>query len=340
MTTSSLLADHVPNHWVRSMAALPHLADHMDSAFAAIKLSRSALDEIGGPVPRGTEAALLTRLAEDLGSPYLGAETGLAIDPRNSALLTYILFNSNHLQEALHHVCHFAPVARPQSRIKLKESADHIDLIVDATGLDLRVGIHWVEFSLAAMLGAFQTAINSTSIASQVGLANSRRSGRETLSGIYGCSVVLNASENFLRFPKSVLNLPVRHADPGLLGHLTSYGEVLLKRSGPVPISLSEQVERHLLHGMAIGRPNLSATAKGLGMSERTLSRRLKDEGTSFRSLAQIVQLKLAKAFMGDPHLSLAEVAHLCGFADQSSFTQAYRKWTGQTPSVARSSLK
>ncbi|WP_160175196.1 AraC family transcriptional regulator [Ruegeria halocynthiae] len=329
----------MPNHWIRSICALPRLSGHVTDALAAAGLTPAALQDIGAPVPRGSEAAILQFLSARLNDPFVGAGIGLEVNSRNSAMLTYILFNSHTLRDALYHVQRFAPVTRPRATIGIRTAADHVDFILDGIGPNLLLDTHLVEFSLGALLGAFRTATGTAHLATQIGLATPRRHGQRNLATLFGCPVVLGAQENYLRFPAASLDTPIRDADLQLLGHLTSYGEILLSRARPAPVTLSEAIERHLLHGMAAGRPKLSDAAVELGLSERTLNRRLQEEGTSFRALATRAQLKLANAFLSDPHLSLAETAHLCGFSDQSSFTQAYRRWTGRTPNADRKSL-
>ena len=252
---------------------------------------------------------------------------------------TYILFNSNTLHEALHHVQHFTPVTRPRARIEIRESPQHVDLVVDGVDIDVLQDAQLIEFSLGALLGAMRVATGLKQPVIQVGLDNIRRRGKRDLSSIYGCKVELGAEANYLRFPTSALTTPIKNADAHLLDHLTSYGEVLLGKTPAFSSSLSERIERHLLHGMASGRPRSQDTAAAFGLSERTMNRRLVEEGTSFRSLVSQAQLKLARAFLSDQRLSLAETAHLCGFADQSSFTQAYRRWTSRTPKADRISL-
>jgi AraC-like DNA-binding protein len=326
----------IPNHWVRAILDVPHLAEHTSDALRTAGLSHDDLRDAGTLIPRGAETVLLNHFSSRLKTPFAGAEIGIALNPRNSALLTYILFNSTTLLDALHHIRRFTPVTRPRARIELLDTPDHVDFVVDGVGSDLRLETHLIEFSLAALLGAFRAATGESQLTSRIGLANPRRSGQRALSEIYGSPVELNAQHSYLRFPRSRLSLPIVNADAGLLDHLTRYGEVLLARVNPNSGTLSDTIQRHLLHGMAAGRPQLSETAATFGMSERTLNRRLRDEGTSFRDLVAATQLKLAKSFLSDPNLSLAETAHLCGFSDQSSFTQAYRRWTGRTPNSDR----
>ena len=73
-------------------------------------------------------------------------------------------------------------------------------------------------------------------------------------------------------------------------------------------------------------------------MSVRNLQRRLKEVGTTFRTLLETVRKDLASTYLHDPDIEFAEVAFLLGFSDQSAFSRAFRRWTGHSPSEARKS--
>jgi len=76
-----------------------------------------------------------------------------------------------------------------------------------------------------------------------------------------------------------------------------------------------------------------------LGMSERTLQRRLAAEGTSFQRLLDDTRRELARHYLGQRNLSLADIAYLLGFTDQSSFFRAARRWFGSSPGHFRIGL-
>jgi AraC-like DNA-binding protein len=73
-------------------------------------------------------------------------------------------------------------------------------------------------------------------------------------------------------------------------------------------------------------------------MSVRSLQRKLKEVGTTFRTLLDAVRKDLASTYVHDPDIELAEVASLLGFSDQSTFSRAFRRWTGHSPSEVRKS--
>jgi len=73
-------------------------------------------------------------------------------------------------------------------------------------------------------------------------------------------------------------------------------------------------------------------------MSVRSLQRRLKEAGTTFRTVLDMVRKDLASTYVHDPDIELAEVAFLLGFSDQSDFSRAFKRWTGNPPSEVRKS--
>jgi AraC-like DNA-binding protein len=82
--------------------------------------------------------------------------------------------------------------------------------------------------------------------------------------------------------------------------------------------------------------PQLKDIAALLNTSERTLKRRLQEEGACFRDISNVVRKAKAQALIAEGRLSMNEIAEELGFSDLSSFSQAYKRWTGAAPSLAR----
>jgi len=85
------------------------------------------------------------------------------------------------------------------------------------------------------------------------------------------------------------------------------------------------------------GQVTVEGVATELNMSVRTLRRKLKEKETSFKQLLTLTRRELGERYIHDKSLSLTEIAFLLGFSDSSSFSRAYRTWTGQSPSEQRS---
>ena len=76
--------------------------------------------------------------------------------------------------------------------------------------------------------------------------------------------------------------------------------------------------------------------ARSLGMSKRTLARKLSDEGLNFTEVLQQLRRDLAVRYLDDPKLHISKIAWLLGFNEVSAFTHAFKRWTGKTPSQMR----
>ena len=76
--------------------------------------------------------------------------------------------------------------------------------------------------------------------------------------------------------------------------------------------------------------------AKKLGMSERTLSRRLAEEGVTFMEVVQQLKATLARYYLEEETMPMSEIAWLLGFEEASSFSHACKRWTGRTPRELR----
>ena len=84
------------------------------------------------------------------------------------------------------------------------------------------------------------------------------------------------------------------------------------------------------------GLPGPAQVARRLGMSERTLHRRLAADGLTFRAIVDRARRETAESLLALPDHTLAEVAYLTGFSDQSAFQRAFKRWSGQTPLAFR----
>lgn len=97
-------------------------------------------------------------------------------------------------------------------------------------------------------------------------------------------------------------------------------------------LPLDVRVREHVAPALSEGVPTLSDVARDLGMSGRTLQRRLSKQGLTFQTLVDEARRALATRLVRRGDVSLMEVSFMTGFSDQSSFTRAFKRWSGQTP--------
>ena len=106
----------------------------------------------------------------------------------------------------------------------------------------------------------------------------------------------------------------------------------------PMSASLSARVRRMLVEDLGQTTLTADSVAKALAMSRRTLTRRLGEEGTSFRAILDDVRAELSRALLQDRSLSIADVAFFLQYSEPAAFHRSFRRWTGQTPQNYRGS--
>jgi AraC-like DNA-binding protein len=99
------------------------------------------------------------------------------------------------------------------------------------------------------------------------------------------------------------------------------------------------QVKHAIVHDLPSGTPSEEDIAKDVFLTSRTLQRRLADENTNFRKLIVEVRRELAKKYITDQVMPLAEISYMLGFSDISAFSRAFKRWTGEPPAAFRSNL-
>lgn len=152
---------------------------------------------------------------------------------------------------------------------------------------------------------------------------------------IFGCQPNFGAGMNAIVLDRDLLQLPIVKADPGLCAVLDRHAEELLARY-PRQDLLINRVRSALRDEMNGGDPSLERIAAQLGMSGRTLQRRLRDLHTSHQELLDQMRRDLAVRYMQEPEMAICEIAYLLGFSERSVLHRAFKRWTGKTPSEFR----
>ncbi|MEM8569270.1 MAG: AraC family transcriptional regulator ligand-binding domain-containing protein [Pseudomonadota bacterium] len=334
-------AGRVPHYWVKGIAGLPIVErEIMDRALEQSGLSREQLARKRGTVPEESEIQLIESLAALTGNRNIGAELGLAHDPRFGSILVYLLFCSATFGQAMKTISHFVSLARPNSVVEVTASKDQVRIALSSRRPHVHLAQHYIEFVVGALIKNIRTATGENRMVKDVCLRTPRKTGALELAEIYGCPVTLGAERTEIGFHPWELERPILSADDMLLAHLTSFGEMLLSHRRKIGATFSGQVKYAVLKQIGQGAPTLQRTAALLGLGERTLSRRLAESGQSFREVADQARQHLAESYLADPALTIAEIAYLLGYVDQSSFGTAFRRWTGTSPGRFRQNLR
>jgi AraC-like DNA-binding protein len=167
-------------------------------------------------------------------------------------------------------------------------------------------------------------------------LTHRRRGDASELNTFFGADVRFGATVDELVFSPSIREIAVVSADPFLHDLLVKYCEEALAsravRRSPFGLSVENAIVTLLPHGHA----RAGDVAQQLGVSQRTLARKLASEGLTFAGVLQSLRADLAKRHLMDETLPISKIAWLLGYQDVSAFTHAFKRWTGSTPRAAR----
>ena len=158
---------------------------------------------------------------------------------------------------------------------------------------------------------------------------------RARCEAFFQCPVVFGDTHTRVRIPVSYMQIPMRHPEPGLRALLDGQAEALL-RALPEPGDFDQAVQRLLLRVLPEGGVSVHRLAKMMNQSERTLQRRLGDQGLTWQMLLDRTREQLARQYLRDPALSVCEVAMMLGYSDQSAFTKAFKALDGRYASGLR----
>ena len=154
---------------------------------------------------------------------------------------------------------------------------------------------------------------------------------RELFEGHFGCRVQFKADRNALVFRSSDLDRPLVTHNEELLAVLGAHVESELNARNTAT-NADEKVKEAIRRSLGGRRPTLQNVARELGLSSRTLQRRLTGGGTSFQQLVEDIRRELARHYLKQSKVELNETAFLLGFEDTNSFFRAFQVWEGTSP--------
>jgi AraC-like DNA-binding protein len=158
------------------------------------------------------------------------------------------------------------------------------------------------------------------------------------LASLLSAPVRFGCESNELLVPGEALKLPIRSASLGLFASLQHVARERLALLA-APGDFGSRAHRTLYGLVLEGRPARERLAKALGVSTRTLNRRLSESGSTYQALLDRVRRELAELWLSDGRNSVADVAFLLGYTEPSTFHRAFLRWTGCSASQWRAGL-
>jgi len=299
------------------------------------RLDPAHLEDPDARVPHAAVLRFWEEATRATGEASLGLRLGSMVRPAAFDALGYVFRISACLGDGMRRLAQYYRFLDDALRLAV-EADDRECRIVVITPARALLPRPVAEFLLAAMTLSIRMATRDEGVhPSQVEFTFGRPASLEGYQRYFRAPTRFARAANALVFPVGMLERPFPGAEPELREVLERRVRDVIARLPRVD-SLADGARGVLGQRLPEGRPTAADVARRLAVSERTLRRRLRAEGTSLRALLENVRRTLADQHMR-AGVSLTETAFLLGYADVSAFHRSFKTWTGQTPTAYRS---
>jgi len=292
-------------------------------------------------IPLTALVALFHAALNLTGRRDLGLEFGRQVRPDTFDVLGYALMTCRNLGEAIALVPLYRRVVfdAGYSETRLARSGDTVKLSWIILPEASRAGLPYSELLTESLIASW-FGLGRWIAGAELPLREARFShpapeDSQPFASFFACPVRFGAGENALLFDAGLLAQPLLRADAELnLAMCDEARRAIARRGGANDIGAA--VRQALTPLMPKCEATLAHVASALAITPRTLQRRLASADFSFQAILDATRRELAQVYLRDAALSALDVALLLGYAEQSSFTRAFRAWFGTTPSAWR----
>jgi AraC-like DNA-binding protein len=298
-------------------------------------IARRTLDDPDARLQNRDAGALWTKAYELSRDPALSLHVAEACPLGAYKVIDYMAASARTVGEAFRCSARYFKLINTAVTLSIDETGDPVGFELAGEGGPAGVSRPYAEYCLSVFVLHVRAATGVPFPLRRVTFSHRRPPDVSEHERVFGCPVRFEAGRNRLEVARAAWDVPTRGAHSGVLGVLIEHADLLLARLPSVP-DLIDRTRRAIGRRLRGGDPSLESVARELGMSARSLQRHLREHGFTFNALADEVREATARLYLEQPDVAVAEVAHLLGFADQSAFSRAFKRWTGSTPRQAR----
>ncbi|MBS2021097.1 MAG: AraC family transcriptional regulator ligand-binding domain-containing protein [Deltaproteobacteria bacterium] len=283
------------------------------------------------PLQRGRRGDILAFVETCL---EVSKDPGLHIDATMAAAIgafeiaDYLVSMAPTLGHGLRAVCERFDMVNSGIRFRFEESLAEVVGHMSAMHEPLPHPIE-TECTFVAMNHRMRTATNGVHGLTRVSFSHAERGSGRALRRAFACPVIFGAGVDTVAMSRAAFDSPTafHHASLDPLIRAGAAGALPMIATGVAAL-----VRRALAAGVALGSQRTDGLAKRLGLSRRSLQRKLSAEGVSLSNLLEETKRDEAISLLAQPQLSLSEIGERLGFSEPSAFTRAFRRWTGASP--------
>ena len=277
------------------------------------------------------QIAFLEAAAEALNDDLLGFRLAEEFDLRDLGLLYYVMATADTLGDALKRASRYSRLTNEAIVFEYREGREPV-LRLAYAGIPRHADRQQIEFCMVAMVRVSRALSGRRFFPTRVSLAHVRPKRIAKFAGSLGKDIEFGSDCRRDRLPPGSAEWPLVDADPRLNKNPAQNREETLSVARTTRARSASRLRMQSPHCFRTARRRRDVVAKKLGMSERTLARRLAEEGVTFNEILQQLKASLAIRYLEDDGMPISRIAWLLGFEEASSFSHACRRWTGKSP--------
>ena len=273
----------------------------------------------------------LNLVADKLQDEFLGIRLARAVDLRELGLLYYVMASSDTVGDALLRVAQFSTIQNEGVQIKYR-AGKFVTLTFNYLGVARQVDRHQIEFFITILLRLCQKLSGLSLAPLRVKLMHHRSRLPAEIKRLFRAHVAFACDADELVYPGSIAGAPSTNADPYLNALLVRYCEEAAAERRRNSTTWQLKVENAIVPLLPHGQARIGKIAAELGVSRRTLARRLASEGLTFRKVLDSLRFDLARRYLAGEGLPISEITWLLGYRETSALNHAFKRWTGSAP--------
>jgi AraC-like DNA-binding protein len=306
-----------------------------DTLFEGTEIDAARLGQVHDRFDLAEFAKIQTRALDVTGDEALGLHIAERVQEASFDLVAHLITHSPTLREALNQCLQFQRLVVDDAQMVMREKGPIVTIEYQFPRSSERSDRMHAEFVVAGLKRLVCSLPGATGVMHAALFEHARPAHHPEYARLFGGIERFRQATTGIVFDSSLLDGPQINQSPELYLLLRTEAERALERVTE-GLSAAEQLRRYLLARPPARLPDPTTAARDLGMSERSLRRRLAAESTSYRDVVRAILETHADHMLRDPKQSIQETAYALGFADAASFHRAFKRWTGLTPKEYR----
>lgn len=312
--------------------------DQFDPFLAALDIPESIFTRRDVEISNDKYVELLESVAREA-NPYIGLDMGDSLEVSDFGVMGHAMAASATVGDALNLLSRYLYVLSHSNTIRLDVGEDQVVCTYAVTILQPNLVRQDAEFAMSFIAKSIRSLSGKRFAPRQVEFSHGLFAEARRHQKFFDSDVLFDRRENRMHFSRQVLQYPVLTSDPGLLEALVYFLNSRLQLRSEEE-DLQAKVEHLITVSLSEGLPDLNGVARQLGMSGRTLQRKLADKNLVFSEMLEAISRSIAREYILHSDYSVTDIAMMLGYTDLSSFSRAYKRWTGTGPQQAREAAR